>query len=79
MNNENRKPTQADRVLEYLQKYGSITQWDALMELGIMRLASRISEIQSERGIAIASDYQTVVNRFGEKASIKRYKFAEVQ
>lgn len=79
MNNENRKPTQADRVLEYLERYGSITQLDALRDLGIMRLASRISEIQSERGIAIASDYQTVVNRFGERCAIKRYRIAEVK
>ena len=79
MNEENRKPTQADRVLEYLHKYGTITQWDALMDLGIMRLASRISEIQNERGVAIASRFVTVKNRHGENCSVKEYRLEEVR
>ena len=78
MNKENRKPKQAERVIAYLNRYGTITQMDALMDLGIMRLASRISEIQKD-GTRIASRYVTVTNRHGEKCQIKEYRLAEGQ
>ena len=35
------KTTQAQRVLDYIDEFGSITQLDALKDLGVMRLASR--------------------------------------
>ena len=79
MNNENKKPTQAERVLAYMERNGAITQWEALMELGIMRLASRISEIQSKRGVTIESRFVPVYNRHGEKCHVKEYRIAEVQ
>ena len=43
---ENSKPTQAQRVLDYINKFGSITQLEALQEIGVMRLASRVSELK---------------------------------
>ena len=38
--------TQNQRILDYLDSHGSITQLEALNELGIMRLASRISDLR---------------------------------
>ncbi len=73
-NDGNRRPTQCDRVLAYMDQRGSITQLDALMDLGVMRLASRISEIIHERGIQIEKEFVTVQNRFGEKCQIVAYK-----
>ena len=73
MNNSN--PTQAQRVLEYIESFGSITQLEALNDLGVMRLASRISDLKKQ-GVPIKSDVQTVNNRFGEKCYIKRYSLA---
>lgn len=67
------KPTQNDRILDYIAKYGSITQLEALRDLSIMRLASRISDLKS-MGFPIISEMETVNNRFGEKCSIKRYR-----
>lgn len=70
------KPTQNDRILDYIDRFGSITQLDALADLGIMRLASRISDLR-RLGFPIVSEMETVKNRFGEKCHIKRYRLAE--
>lgn len=72
----NSKPTQAQRVLDYIREFGSITQLDALRDLGVMRLASRISELKSQ-GHPIESKVETVKNRFEEKTYIKRYMLGE--
>ena len=74
------KATQAERVLEYIEQFGSITQLEALKDLGVMRLASRISDLKKQ-GIPIKSDVETVKNRFGENCYIKRYSLqgGEVQ
>ena len=71
------KPTQNDRILEYISEFGSITQLDALRELGVMRLASRVSDLKRQ-GYPIISTTESVKNRYGEKCYIKRYSFGEV-
>lgn len=70
------KPTQNERILDYIQKFGSITQIEALRDLGVMRLASRISDLR-KHGYNIVSEIITVNNRFEEKCYIKRYKFGD--
>jgi hypothetical protein len=70
-----RKATQAERVIEYIEKFGSITQYEALQDLGVMRLASRISDLK-KLGFPIESDTVTVKNRFGEDCCVKRYSLA---
>jgi hypothetical protein len=69
---ENTKPTQTARILDYMQEFGSITQLEAIRDLGIMRLASRISELKKQ-GVQIDKKTETVKNRFGENTYIKRY------
>ena len=66
------KRTQAERVLDYIMEFGSITQIDALRDIGCMRLASRISDLRKQ-GIDIISKTEAVKNRYGEKCYIKRY------
>lgn len=66
------KATQAERVLQYIEDFGSITQLEALNDLGVMRLASRISDLK-KLGYPIASEVQAVKNRYGENCYIKRY------
>lgn len=68
-----RKPTQNERILDYMNRFGSITQFEALQDLGVMRLASRISDLRS-LGYPIVSSVETVKNRFGENCHIKRYR-----
>lgn len=69
-------PTQNDRILAYMKDFGSITQMEALQDLGVMRLASRISDLRS-LGYPITSSIETVKNRYGEKCHIKRYRMGE--
>jgi len=69
----NCKPTQAQRVLAYIHEYGSITQYDALKDLGVMRLASRVSEL-NKKGYTIVGMMVAVKNRFGETCHVKQYR-----
>ena len=69
------KPTQNQRILDYIQEFGSITQLEALRDLGVMRLASRISDLR-RLGYPITSETASVENRFGEMCHIKRYMMA---
>ena len=65
--------TQESRILSYLNEFGSITQLEAIRDLGIMRLASRVSDMR-KKGIRIVGAFETVKNRYGENCSIKRYR-----
>lgn len=66
------KPTQNERILKYMNDFGSITQYEAMQDLGVMRLASRISDLR-RLGYPITSTMEPVRNRYGEKNHIKRY------
>lgn len=68
----NSNPTQSERIIDYMYKHGGITQFDALNELGVMRLASRISELR-RNGYEIGSKMVKVKNRYGETCRVKRY------
>lgn len=59
--------TQNEMVLDHL-RHKPITQYEALREYGIMRLASRISDLRAE-GYGITTTTKTVKNRFGKKVS----------
>lgn len=66
------KATQADRVLSYINDFGSITQLEAMQDLGVMRLASRISDLKKQ-GYPIKGEVVAVKNRYDETCYIKRY------
>ena len=66
------KQKQTERILEYIETFGSITQYEALKDLGVMRLASRVSDLK-KMGYPIESKTEAVKNRFGESCYVKRY------
>ena len=66
------KSTQSQMVIDYIREFGSITQLDALKDLGVMRLASRISDLKKQ-GYNIESKPEAVLNRYGKKCYINRY------
>ena len=68
------KMTQCDRILDYIEQFGSISQLDAFVDLGVYRLASRIHDLRC-KGYAIKSETKTSRNRFGEPVSFKVYSF----
>ena len=67
---------QEQRVLNYMKDFGSITPLDAMREFGIMRLASRISDLK-KRGYKISKEFEKSVNRYGEHTKYARYKLEE--
>lgn len=69
-------PTQNARILAYIEQHGSITQLEALQELGVMRLASRISDLK-RKGYIIESKTEKVTNRYNETCKIKRYSISK--
>ena len=69
------KLTQCERVLRHLEDYGSITSLEAMSEYGIMRLASRISDLK-DQGYAIVSERVTGKNRYEETTSYSVYRLA---
>ena len=67
------KATQADRVLDYIEEWGSITQLEALRDLGVMRLAARMSEIIRD-GVPIEKTMEASQNRYGQVVRYARYR-----
>ena len=70
------KVSQCDRIVEYMKKYGAITQLDAYLDISCWRLASRISDLR-RRGYAIKREMVTVKNRYGEDVQIAKYSLME--
>lgn len=58
------KTTQAQRVIDYIRETGSITQLEAIKELGVLRL-SAVVFILKEQGYAIKSELVPVKTRYG--------------
>lgn len=63
--------TQCETVLNYIEEHGSITARQAY-KLGIMRLASRISDLK-KAGFDIKSDTVKVKCRDGSVSYVSRY------
>ena len=68
--------TQCERVLEYMEEFGSITPLQAMRDLGVYRLGARIFDLK-EKGYPIESRLQAVPNRYGKKSYIKKYSIAK--
>lgn len=64
--------TQNEKVLDYMERFGSITQIEALSDLGIMRLASRINDLK-KKGHKINKKMVKRMNRFGERIQFAEY------
>ena len=70
------KATQCDKVLEYMRQFGSITQLQALQDIGCMRLASRITDLR-QQGYAIGRRIKTGKNRYGDSVCFAEYYLIE--
>lgn len=63
---EHSRPTQAQKILDYMRKHGGITQKEAVEQFRCYRLSARIFElreqghnIKSERVVFINDDHKT--------------------
>ncbi len=68
--------TQCARILRHMRDYGSITSLEAMKEYGIMRLASRITDLKRQ-GYIIESTTEAGKNRYGEATRYARYTLKE--
>ena len=64
--------TQCERVLKYMDDFGSISAVEAMNDLGVMRLASRIHEL-TRMGTPISKTMVEGRNRYGETVRYMRY------
>lgn len=64
--------TQCERIVEYIKQFGSISPVEAFRDLGITKLATRISEMRKD-GMKFNQEYMKGKNRFGEAVYYMRY------
>ncbi len=70
------RKSQKERILDYMDEFGSISSWEAFRDLGITRLAARASDIESD-GIVLNHKREATTNRYGEKVYYTRYSIAD--
>lgn len=64
---------QKKRLLEYLQKHGSITPWEAMTWLAIYRLSDVVMKLREEYDIK--TEMVRFTNTYGEESSYGRYVY----
>lgn len=64
--------TQCERIVRHMNDIGSIDPMIAMQDYGIMRLASRISDLR-RMGIPVQREMVRHVNRYGEITHYARY------
>lgn len=65
--------TQQQRILKYMDDFGSITTYEAFADLGITKLTTRISELR-RKGYEILQEKVPHVDRYGNKSYYNRYR-----
>lgn len=70
--------TQNQRVISYMRDFGSINPLQALSDLGVMRLASRISDIK-RMGYGIEKKMAEGRNRYGETVRYAEYRLMSIE
>ncbi len=66
----------AERVLGYIQKFGSITSFEAFQDLGITRLSAAIFEVK-QNGHRVTRKMETKKNRYGIPVTYARYSLGD--
>ena len=70
------KLTQKQRIIQYIERFGSITPMEAYGDLGITKLATRISEMRKS-GMEFKIEMVQGKNRFQEPVRYAKYSFPE--
>ena len=68
--------TQTEKISRHLKAYGSITALEAMSDYGVMRLASRVSDLKKD-GLPVRTEFVRGKNRFGEVTCYARYILEE--
>lgn len=68
--------TQCERVLKYMEDFGSINPMQAMKDLGVMRLGARIFDLK-KAGHKITRRNVAGRNRYDEKVIFAEYRLEE--
>lgn len=68
--------TQCERVLKYMEEFGTINPMQAMSDLGIMRLGARIWDLK-KAGYKISRQMVAGRNRYGEPVNFAEYRLEE--
>ena len=68
------KVTQRQLILNYIEDFGSITPMEAFGDLGVTKLATRISEMRRD-GMQFQIDTVKRKNRYGKTVWFAKYSF----
>lgn len=68
--------TQKEMIIKYINDFGSISPLEALSDLGIIRLASRITDLKND-GVKIVKSMEKSKNRYGKAVHYARYRIGE--
>lgn len=67
---------QRELIIKYIKDFGSITSYQAYIDLGITQLATRIKELK-EQGYSFSYEWISKKNRYGKPVAFKKYKLEE--
>lgn len=70
--------TQREQILDYINEFGSITPMEAFSDLGITKLATRISEMRRD-GMEFKIETVKRRNRYGKTVHFARCSLYEVR
>lgn len=72
----NKRPSQVKKAIEYIKEHGSITSREAFIKLRIMSFPKRICEMKNY-GYLTKSVWESGIDDEGNKFRVKRYYFIE--
>lgn len=64
---------QKERVINYIETFGSISPMEAFMDLGVTKLATIISYMRYKDNMIIYQKFIQAKNRYGENCYYMRY------
>jgi hypothetical protein len=65
--------SQTEMVLQYMHENGSITQMQAIMDIGCGRLSARIKDIKDKLQVPVKTEMVPVKKKNGKIAYVARY------
>lgn len=65
--------TQKQQIIKYLYDFGSITPMQAFSDLGITKLATRVSEMKKD-GVEFKTTTIKAKNRYGKPVRFAKYE-----
>lgn len=68
--------TQREAIINYITEFGSITPMEAFADLGITKLATRISEMRKD-GQEFKIETVKSKNRYGKTVHFAKYSFLD--